>query len=649
LETAIRHDVSRFSDEVIYFFKQGTLYRAYEHFGAHVMNAHGQPGTYFAVWAPNAAAVSLIGDFNDWDADRHPLAPRWDSSGIWEGFVPRVMQGEIYKYHIRSQHNNYCVDKQDPYGFQCEVPPRTASVVGDLSYKWNDHGWMKLRHERNALDAPMAVYELHVGSWMRHVEGNRYLSYRELADQLPNYIRNMGYTHVELMPVMAHPFYGSWGYQVLGYFAPSGFYGTPQDLMYLIDCLHQAGIGVILDWVPSHFPTDSHGLSYFDGTHLYEHEDPRKGFHPDWKSCIFNYGRAEVKNFLISSALFWLDKYHADGLRVDGVASMLYLDYSREDGQWIPNQYGGRDNIEAIHLIKTMNEAIYANFPDVQTIAEESTDWGGVSRPTFMGGLGFGLKWNMGWMHDTLKYFSKNAIHRKYHHNELTFSMLYAYTENFVLSLSHDEVVHGKCSLLSKMPGDNWQKFANLRLLLSYMYAHPGKKLLFMGSEFGQWAEWYHEQSLDWHLLEFDTHKGIQHLVRDLNHLYRRNPAFSEKDFDPAGFEWIHCDDWQNSVLTFLRKTSHSIEDAILVACNFTPVPRQHYRVGVPVIGYWKEIFNSDAPVYGGGGIGNLGGLEAENTPYHGRPFSLDLTIPPLGAVYFKLDVSQRMAAESPE
>ncbi len=641
METTIRHDVSRFSEDVVYFFKEGTLYRAYDHFGSHVMTVDGLSGTYFAVWAPNAGSVSVIGDFNDWDANRYPLAPRWDSSGIWEGFIPNLKEGEIYKYHIRSNNKQYAVDKQDPYGFECEVPPRNASVVCDLSYEWNDEKWMKDRHEHNAFDAPMATYELHVGSWMRHADGNRYLSYRELADRLPKYIQEMGYTHVEFMPVMGHPFYGSWGYQVLGFFAAASPYGSPKDLMYLIDQLHQAGIGVILDWVPSHFPTDGHGLGYFDGTHLYEHEDPRKGFHPDWKSCIFNYGRAEVKDFLISSALFWLDKYHADGLRVDGVASMLYLDYSRKEGQWIPNEHGGRDNVEAIHFIKTMNETIYANFPDVQTIAEESTDWTGVSRPTFLGGLGFGLKWNMGWMHDTLKFFTKEAIHRKFHHNELTFSMLYAYTENFVLSLSHDEVVHGKASLLSKMPGDDWQKFANLRLLFSYMYAHPGKKLIYMGCEFGQRSEWYHEQSLDWHLLDFASHKGIHQLTKDLNHLYTKHAAFFERDFDPLGFEWVHCDDWENSILVFLRKSSFGVEDSILVACNFTPVPRYHYRVGVPLRGHWKELFNSDAPVYGGGGIGNMGGVEAEAVPYHGRPFSLELTLPPLGAVYFRLDHSK--------
>jgi len=494
----------------------------------------------------------------------------------------------------------------------------------------------------------MSVYELHLGSWMRNVEENRWLTYRELAEKLTGYITEMGYTHVEFMPVMAHPFYGSWGYQVLGYFAATSRYGAPQDLMYLVDCLHQHGIGVILDWVPSHFPGDGHGLVFFDGTHLYEHADPRLGFHPDWKSYIFNYGRNEVREFLISSAMFWLDKYHIDGLRVDGVASMLYRDYSREPGQWVPNENGGRDNTEAIHFIKQLNEAVYANFPDVQMFAEESTDWPCVSRPTFMGGLGFGMKWNMGWMHDTLKYFSTDMLYRKHHHNELTFSMLYAYTENFVLSLSHDEVVHGKCSLLNKMPGDLWQKFANLRLLFSYLFAHPGKKLLFMGADIAQWDEWNHERSLDWHLLQHNSHRGIQALVRDLNQLYRQETALFQFDFEPRGFEWVQCDDWQQSVLCLLRKTENP-EDTILVACNFTPVPRHQYRVGVPESGYWREIFNSDAKVYGGSDVGNGGGRSAEAIPFHGRPYSLSLTLPPLAAVFFKKEVVEKSKEDDHE
>ena len=631
----ISYEISRFTDREIYFFKEGTLTRAYEYLGAHVMEDNGVSGVYFSVWAPNAGAVSIVGDFNSWDCRAHPMTARWDSSGIWEGFIPGVKSGALYKYHIVSRHDNYQSDKKDPYAFGSENPPKTASVVCDLSYSWNDQGWMRDRKKHNALNAPMSIYELHLGSWMRHADTNTWLSYRELAERLPAYIKEMGYTHVELMPVMGHPFYGSWGYQVLGFFSPTSRYGSPQDLMYLIDALHQNGIGVILDWVPSHFPGDGHGLAYFDGTHLYEHQDPRKGFHPDWKSYIFNYGRNEVKEFLISSAVFWLDKYHVDGLRVDGVASMLYLDYSRNDGEWVPNEHGGRDNIDAIHFIRQLNEAVYRDFPDIQMFAEESTDWPNVSRPTFLGGLGFGLKWNMGWMHDSLVYFSKDMIHRKYHHNELTFSMLYAYTENFVLSLSHDEVVHGKGSLLNKMPGDDWQKFANLRLLFSYMYAHPGKKLLFMGDDIGQWTEWNHEQSIDWHILNYDVHKGIQKLVADLNHFYRREPAFSALDFDPSGFEWVQCDDWQQSVLCFLRK-SEDPKDTVLVVCNFTPVPRYNYGVGIPYDGYWKEVLNTDAGIYGGSGVGNLGGHIAKRKSCHGRPYMLSVCLPPLSTVYFK-------------
>lgn len=633
----IFYDVSRFTDQEIYYFKEGSLFRSYEHLGAHVMSRHGVPGVYFAVWAPNASHVSVIGDFNGWNAHTHPLAPRWDGSGIWEGFAPEVSEGALYKFHITSKDGHLQFDKKDPFGFTGEVPPQTASIVCRLDYSWDDASWMKERNQRNALNAPISIYELHVGSWMRHAHDNSWLSYREIAEELSRYVRKMGYTHVELMPVMGHPFYGSWGYQVLGYFSATSRYGSPQDLMYLIDRLHQDGIGVILDWVPSHFPGDGHGLAYFDGTHLYEHQDPRKGFHPDWKSYIFNYGRNEVKEFLISSAVFWLDKYHADGLRVDGVASMLYLDYSREDGQWVPNEHGGRDNIDAIHFIRQLNEMVYRDFPDVQMFAEESTDWPNVSRPTFLGGLGFGMKWNMGWMHDTLKYFSKDMVHRKYHHNELTFSMLYAYTENFVLSLSHDEVVHGKGSLLNKMPGDDWQKFANLRLLFSYMYAHPGKKLLFMGDDIGQWIEWNHERSIDWHILDYSVHQGIQMLVRDLNHLYRREPALFVHDFEPLGFEWVQCDDWQQSILCFLRH-SDDPKDIILVACNFTPVPRHEYFVGVPYDGYWTEVLNTDAQVYGGSGVGNLGRKLAQRITFHGRPYSLSVTLPPLAAVYFKWD-----------
>ena len=636
----VYHDVSRLTEQDIYLFKEGSHFRLYNVLGAHVMTRDSIPGTCFAVWAPNAERVSVVGDFNSWKKDSHQLAPRWDGSGIWEGFVPGLGQGDLYKYHIVSRQGEYQKDKIDPYAFFCEVPPKTASTVWDLAYKWHDDHWMATRHKKNALQAPYSIYEVHLGSWRRVVEEDgRYLTYREHANYLVDYVKRMGFTHVELMPVMAHPFSGSWGYQSLGYFSPASFYGNPQDLMLLIDCFHQNDIGVILDWVPSHFPCDDHGLAYFDGTHLYEHNDPRKGFHPDWKSNIFNSGRNEVKEFLISSALFWLDKYHVDGLRVDAVASMLYLDYSRNDGEWEPNIYGGRDNIENIYFIKQMNEVIYSNYPDVQMIAEESTAWAGVSRPTHCGGLGFGMKWNMGWMHDTLEYFKKDAIFRKFHHNELTFSMLYAFTENFVISLSHDEVVHGKGSLLGKMSGDDWQRFANLRLLYSYMFGFPGKKLLFMGGEFGQVAEWQHEHSLEWHLLQYAPHQGIQLLVKDLNAVMRREPALHQNDFDGTGFEWIDGSDWASSLLFFQRNT-HNLDDAIIVACNFTPVPRLNYRVGVPQPGFWRELLNSDGREYGGSGLGCGGGLYADPVPAHGREFSVNLQLPPLGTLYLKLDRS---------
>jgi 1,4-alpha-glucan branching enzyme len=588
------------------------------------------------VWAPNAKAVSVIGDFNEWKKETHHLKAREDGSGVWEGFVPQVAQGAAYKYHIVSRYNNYRVDKGDPFAARWEMPPQTASTVWDLQYEWNDAEWMQKRKAINALNAPFSVYEVHLGSWRRVAEANnRSLSYREMAQQLVEYVQETGFTHVEFLPVMEHPFFGSWGYQTAGYFAPSNRYGTPQDFMYLIDQLHQNGIGVILDWVPSHFPSDEHGLVYFDGTHLFEHADPKQGFHPDWNSYIFNYGRNEVRAFLISSALFWLEKYHIDGLRVDAVASMLYLDYSRKEGEWIPNEFGGRENIEAISFLKKFNEAVYKAHPDVQTIAEESTAWPMVSRPAYVGGLGFGMKWNMGWMHDTLKYFSNDPINRKYHHGQLTFSIWYAFSENFMLSLSHDEVVHGKGSLLGKMPGDDWQKFANLRALFGYMYGHPGKKLLFMGAEFGQWSEWNHDGSLDWHLLQFPPHEGLQKWMKDLNYFYKTEAALHEIDFGAEGFEWVDANDWEKSVISFLRK-SRQAKDAILVVCNFTPVPRHNYRVGVPVGGFWQEALNSDAKHYGGSGHGNLGGLEAAPIPSHGKFHSLSLTLPPLGVVFFK-------------
>lgn len=622
------------TDHDTYLFKEGSHFRLYEKFGAHLTVVDGQPGVHFAVWAPNAQKVSVVGNFNQWQRNANPLNCRQDSSGIWEGFIPGLAKGELYKYFILSK-DFYQVEKQDPFAFYNEVAPHTGSIVWDLGYEWQDVQWMKDRCHNNSLEAPFSIYEMHIGSWKRvPEEGHRALTYRELAVQLPEYLKEMGYTHVEFLPVMEYPFYGSWGYQTLGYFSTTSRFGTPQDFMYLVDCLHQHGIGVILDWVPSHFPTDEHGLVYFDGTHLFEHADPRKGYHPDWKSSIFNYGRNEVKEFLISSAMFWMDKFHADGLRVDGVASMLYLDYSRGN-DWVPNEYGGRENIEAIYFLRRLNEVVYANFPDVQMIAEESTAWGGVSRPTSVGGLGFGMKWNMGWMHDTLVYMTKDPIYRKYHHNELTFSFLYAYSENFLLSLSHDEVAHGKGSLAGKMPGDHWQKLANLRLLLGYMFAHPGKKLHFMGAEFAQWAEWNHEQSIEWHLLQYAPHQGVQQWVKDLNHFYRNEPALFERDFTPDGFEFIDFSDYQNSIISFMRRSADG-QSQVLAVCNFTPSTFKNYRIGVPEGGFWKEVLNSDAKIYGGSNQGNGGGLEAGPVPAHGKAYSLPLTIPPLGVLLFK-------------
>lgn len=631
----VRTDFSLLSDLDLYLFNEGTHFQVYDKLGAHPAIVDGVAGTYFAVWAPNAAQVCVIGDFNGWDKASHPLCPR-ASSGIWEGFIPGVGKGAHYKYYVMSRYHGYRVDKADPYGFYHEVPRKTASIVWDLDYEWGDAEWMQKRARHNGLEAPIAIYEVHLGSWRRvPEEGGRPLTYRELAHQLAEYVLDTGYTHVEFLPVMEHPYGGSWGYQTTGYFAPTSRYGTPQDFMYLVDYLHQHNIGVILDWVPSHFATDTHGLGYFDGTHLYEHADPRKGFHPDWKSFIFNYGRNEVRSFLISSALFWLKKYHVDGLRVDAVASMLYLDYSRKPGEWIPNEYGGHENLEAIAFLRRFNEEVYKACPDVQTIAEESTSWAMVSRPTYLGGLGFGMKWDMGWMHDTLKYMSKDPIYRKYHHNQLTFRMLYAFHENFVLSLSHDEVVHEKGSLINKMPGNDWDKFSNLRLLYGYMYAQPGKKLLFMGGEFGQWSEWSHDTSLDWHLLQYPMHGGLQNWVTDLNRTYRAETALHELDFAPEGFEWVDCHDWQNSIVSLLRWNKKR-DEVILVVCNFTPVPRFNYRIGVPFGGFWREILNSDATMYGGSGLGNLGGFDADPVPQHNRPYSLNLTLPPLSAIYFK-------------
>jgi len=630
----VRYDVSLITQDDLYLFNEGSHFRLYDKLGAHPLNVAGEQGTYYAVWAPNAEQVSVVGDFNRWDGTRHPLRSKADS-GIWEGFLVGVGKGARYKFHLATKHLGYVVDKADPIGFFCQTPPATASVVWDLDYQWEDGKWMEERHAHNSFHAPISIYEFHLGSWQRVPEENdRPLTYRELAPRLADYVHRTGFTHVEMLPVMEHPFYGSWGYQVTGFFAPSSRYGHPQDFMYLVDYLHQQGIGVILDWVPSHFPSDEHGLTFFDGTYLYEHADPRKGMHPDWDTCLFNYGRNEIRSFLISNGLFWLDKYHADGLRMDAVASMLYLDYSRKEGEWIPNQYGGRENLEAVEFIRRFNQEAYKAHPDIQMIAEESTAWPMATKPPYVGGLGFGFKWDMGWMHDTLRYFGQNPVYRKYHHNELTFRSLYSFSENFVMPLSHDEVVHEKGSLLSKMPGDYWQKFANLRLLMGYMYAQPGKKLLFMGGEIGQWREWDHNRSLDWHLLNYDSHSGLLRWVEDVNRLYKNETAL-HLDTEPAGYEWIDGSDADNSVIAFLRKAASG--ESILVVCNFTPVLRRNYLVGVPAGGYWKELLNSDGKEYWGSGIGNLHGVHADPVPIHGREHSLNLTLPPLAIEFFKL------------
>jgi 1,4-alpha-glucan branching enzyme len=631
LEPTARPSNSYLTDVDIYLMAEGTHYRSYDKLGAHLAEQYGVPGCHFAVWAPNALKVSVIGDFNAWKVGSTPLQLQ-GTSGIWEGFAPLVGVGMSYKYAIESRYGDYKVAKADPYAFATEPRPKTASVVADLdAYTWNDAAWMTDRHGNNSLGAPISIYEVHLGSWMRG-DGNRWLSYHEMAPLLADYVQEMGFTHVEFMPVAEHPFDGSWGYQVTGYFAPTSRFGTPLDFMAMVDLLHQRGIGVIVDWVPAHFPTDEHALGYFDGTHLYEHSDPRQGFHPDWDTFIFNFGRPEVANFLISNALFWLDKYHIDGLRVDAVASMLYRDYSRKAGEWVANKFGGRENLEAIALLKRVNEQTHLAFPDALTIAEESTSWPMVSRPTFAGGLGFDLKWDMGWMHDTLAYFAEDPVNRKYHHNKLTFRGLYLFAENFVMPLSHDEVVYGKGSLLNKMPGDAWRKFANVRLLFGYMFAQPGKKMLFMGDEFGQWKEWNHDVSLDWHLLDLPMHAGLKRWVRDLNTLYRAAPELHELDTSPDGFLWINADDSEQSVLSLIRK-GHSTPGLILFVANFTPVPRYNYRVGVPVEGHWTEILNSDAPIYGGSGQGNIGGVTTTPVRMHGHDQSLNLTLPPLGIV----------------
>jgi 1,4-alpha-glucan branching enzyme len=621
----------------LYLFNEGNHFRLYDRLGAHPGSVDGTDGTHFAVWAPNAERVSVVGDFNSWNTTKHPLQPL-SSSGIWHGFIPGLSHGALYKYHIQSRQRGYRVNKSDPFASFNEVAPNTASIVWDTTYEWGDAQWMAERRQRNALSSPQSTYEVHLGSWRRVPEdGYRSLSYREIAPLLAQHVRDLGFTHVEFLPVMEHPFFGSWGYQITGFFAPSSRYGTPQDFMYLVDYLHQQGIAVILDWVPSHFPTDEHGLAYFDGTHLYEHSDPRQGYHPDWNSYIFNYGRMEVRSFLLSSALFWLEKYHADGLRVDAVASMLYLDYSRKAGEWIPNRLGGRENLDAIAFLRKFNEEIYGTRPDTETIAEESTAWPMVSRPTYLGGLGFGFKWDMGWMHDTLAYMSHEPVHRKYHHHVLTFRMLYGFSENFVLPLSHDEVVHGKGSLIGKMPGDDWQKFANLRALYGYMYGMSGKKLLFMGAEVAQWSEWNHDGSIEWNLLEHERHAGIKAWLTALNQAYVNVPALHELDCDPAGFEWISADDVEQSAIAFLRKGSGG-NDAVLVACNFTPVPRQGYTLGVPKGGGWRFLLNSDDPAFGGSGTANPETIEAAPRPSHGRPYSVTLTLPPLSTVFLRAE-----------
>ncbi|BCB96649.1 1,4-alpha-glucan branching enzyme GlgB [Dissulfurispira thermophila] len=625
------------TDFDLYLINEGTHYKNYEKLGAHVMEIDGIRGVHFAVWAPNAKSVSVVGDFNNWDGKRHQMKLLGES-GIWEIFIPGLDEGELYKFEIKSKYRGYKEQKADPFAFYFEVRPKSAAIVYNIEnkHKWQDVEWMEMRKKKNWFELPIAIYEVHLGSWMRVADdGNRFLTYREFADKLIPYVKELGFTHIELLPISEHPLDASWGYQTIGYFAPTSRFGRPEDFMYFVDKCHQNGIGVIIDWVPAHFPKDAHGLGRFDGTCLYEHEDPRKGEHRDWGTLIFNYGRNEVRNYLISNALFWLEKYHIDGLRVDAVASMLYLDYSREPGDWIPNIYGGNENLEAIDFLKKFNEVVHQYHPGVLTIAEESTAWTGVSRPTYLGGLGFSMKWNMGWMHDTLEYFSKDPIFRKYHSNNLTFSMLYAFTENFVLPFSHDEVVHGKRSMLDKMPGDMWQKFANLRTLYGYMYGHPGKKLLFMGSEFGQWREWNFDDSLDWHLLEYEPHRKLQRFLSDLNNIYKKEPAMYEVDFEWHGFEWIDFHDSEQSIISFIRRAKKH-DDFLVFVFNLTPVPRFGYRIGVPKGGYYREIMNSDSEIYWGGNLGNMGGVYADDIPHHERQFSLNLTLPPLSVLIFK-------------
>ncbi|RMG02831.1 MAG: 1,4-alpha-glucan branching protein GlgB [Nitrospirae bacterium] len=618
----------------LYLFGEGNHLRIYEKLGAHPAELDGRQGVHFAVWAPNAESVSVIGSFNDWNPDTHPMVPM-GRSGVWSIFVPEIGEGELYKYHIRSRVNGFIRIKADPYGFFFEERPKTASIVYDLNrYEWGDEEWMRARGKTDILSRPVSIYEVHLGSWMRKDDGS-FLSYTELADRLIPYVKELGVTHIEILPITEHPLDESWGYQSTGYFAPTSRYGTPEEFMAFVDRFHRSGIGVILDWVPGHFPKDDYSLRYFDGTALYEHEDPRKGEHKEWGTLIFNYGRHEVRNFLISSAFFWLDRYHLDGLRVDAVASMLYLDYGKKEGEWIPNAYGGKENLEAIAFLKKFNEIVHLYFPGAITIAEESTAWPGVSRPTYVGGLGFTMKWNMGWMHDALEYFSKDPVHRKFHHSNLTFSLLYAFSENFVLPLSHDEVVHGKKSLLWKMPGDRWQQFANLRALYGYMFGHPGKKHLFMGGEFGQEWEWDSQNQLQWHLLDDPLHRGLRDYFKDLNRLYRTSPPLYELDTESAGFEWIDFTNAEESVIAFIR-WARERRSFLVFVCNFTPVPRYGYLLGVPEAGFYKEVLNSDSEIYGGSNMGNMGGVEAFPNPIHNQPFSISVTLPPLSVVVFR-------------
>ncbi|MEK6320680.1 MAG: 1,4-alpha-glucan branching protein GlgB [Acidobacteriota bacterium] len=624
------------SDYDLHLMAEGTHYRNYEKLGSHVRVIDGVRGVHFAVWAPNAKRVSVIGDFNQWDGRRHPMRLH-PGVGIWEIFIPGLREETLYKFEIKWRRFGFITRKTDPYAFYFERRPNTAAIVYDINkYHWRDNQWMNERATKNARDAAISIYEAHLGSWMRAPEeGSRYLTYRELAHKLVEYVKEMGYTHIELLPVTEHPYDGSWGYQTVGYYAPTSRHGQPDEFMYFVDYCHRNGVGVILDWVPAHFPKDGHGLAFFDGTHLYEHADPRKGEHQDWGTLIFNYQRNEVRNYLLGNALFWLEKYHIDGLRVDAVASMLYLDYSRKEGQWVPNIHGGRENLEAVAFVKKFNELVHQHHPGAITFAEESTSWPLVSRPTYDGGLGFDFKWNMGWMNDTLKYIEMDPIERKYHHGKLTFSLMYAFSENFVLPISHDEVVHGKGALLEKMPGDVWKKFANLRALYGYMYGHPGKKVLFMGCEFGQWVEWNHQRSLDWHLLGYDSHRQLQNYVKDLNHLYSSEPSLHEVDFEHAGFQWIDFQDANGSTIAFMRKAKNE-NDYLIFVLNFTPVPRPGYRIGVPEEGFYKEVLNSDSAMYGGSNMGNMGGVWARGEEWAGWPCSLEVTLPPLAVLVLK-------------